>query len=136
SGVSGPTIVSAGVSRRASSSSAPTSSAATARLRVFGSLAVPALPGATSTSLTSGDCAAFHARACSRPPPPMIKTFTRVSLVAEVPDAREHHRDTVLVRGADDFRVADRPARLDDGANAELDRDVEAVAEREERVRR
>jgi hypothetical protein len=36
---------------------------------------VPALPGATSTSLTRGDCLSFHASACSRPPEPMTRIF-------------------------------------------------------------
>ena len=44
-------------------------------LRHFGSSAVPALPGATITSVTRGDCASFQASACSRPPPPMTRTF-------------------------------------------------------------
>jgi hypothetical protein len=44
-------------------------------LRTFGSRAVPALPGATSTSLASGERDAFHAIACSRPPPPITSTF-------------------------------------------------------------
>ena len=44
-------------------------------LRTRGSVSVPALPGATSTSLTRDDCAHFQASACSRPPPPTIRTF-------------------------------------------------------------
>ena len=44
--------------------------------------AVPAFPGATSTSSTRGDCAHFHARACSRPPEPMIRTFISGGSVA------------------------------------------------------
>ena len=44
------------------------------RLRV----AVPALPGATSTSDTRLDCASFQASACSRPPEPMTRTFMRL----------------------------------------------------------
>ncbi len=51
------------------------SSEDTSTLRTFGSVAVPALPGATSTSVTRAACAHFHARACSRPPEPTIKTF-------------------------------------------------------------
>ena len=38
-------------------------------------VAVPALPGATSTSSTRGDCASFQASACSRPPEPMTRIF-------------------------------------------------------------
>src|SRR5690606_1447170 len=135
-GGSGPTIVRSARSASASSTSASTSVAATATFRVFGSRAVPALPGATRTSRTSGDCAAFHAIACSRPPPPMIRTFTTATSVAEMANAGQHHRDTVLVRRADDFLVADRPARLDHRADAEGGGDVDAVPEREERVGR
>ena len=43
-----------------------------------GSRAVPALPGATNTLATRGDCATFHASACSRPPPPTTRTFIGV----------------------------------------------------------
>jgi hypothetical protein len=45
----------------------------TGTLRTLFSRAVPALPGATSTS--SAVWAHFHARACSRPPEPTIKIF-------------------------------------------------------------
>src|SRR3712207_7615236 len=38
---------------------------------------VPTLPGATSSSLSSGDWASFQANACSRPPPPTSRTLTR-----------------------------------------------------------
>ena len=44
-----------------------------------GSVAVPALPGATSTSLTRADCAHFHASACSRPPEPTMRTFIAIN---------------------------------------------------------
>ena len=79
SGTSGPTMVrltpSRGQVRQASMSSA-----AMATLRTLGSRAVPALPGATSTSVTRGDWAHFQASACSRPPPPMIRTlYARVT---------------------------------------------------------
>ena len=39
------------------------------------SVAVPPLPGATNTWETRGDCASFHASACSRPPEPMTRIF-------------------------------------------------------------
>jgi hypothetical protein len=35
--------------------------------------------------------------------------------VTEVPDAREDHRNIVLVGGIDDFLVTHRTARLNDG---------------------
>ena len=88
----------------------------------FGSRAVPALPGATKTLHTRGDCAIFHASACSRPPPPMTRTFidlpARLLSVPEVPHAGEHHRHAVLVGGGDDFLVAHRAAGLDHGGDA------------------
>src|SRR5688572_2776513 len=133
SGPSGPTTVSPAPSARASATSLSTSVAATAALRHFGSSAVPALPGATITSVTRGDCASFQARACSRPPPPMTRTFTAGSM-AEMPHAGEYHRDAALVGRGDDLGVAQRAARLDHRADAELGRGVEPVAERKERV--
>ena len=39
------------------------------------SCAVPAFPGATKTLSTRGDWRTFHAKACSRPPLPIIKIF-------------------------------------------------------------
>src|SRR5262249_46711806 len=41
------------------------------------SRAVPALPGATKTLDTRGDATSFHARACSRAPEPMTRSFIR-----------------------------------------------------------
>ena len=52
-----------------------------------------------------------------------------------MPPAREHHRHAVLVGGGDDLRVAHRAAGLHDGGRAGRGHGVEAVAEREERVR-
>ena len=54
----------------------------------------------------------------------------------EMPAAGEHHRHAVFVGGGDDFRVANRPAGLDDRGRAGGGDRVEAVAEREERVGR
>src|SRR5215470_7098787 len=39
------------------------------------SFAIPALPGAHHSFVTSGDAAIFHAKACSRPPEPMTRIF-------------------------------------------------------------
>ena len=50
------------------------STRATSTQRTRGSSAMPALPGATTTSLTPGSPASFQASACSRPPPPTIRT--------------------------------------------------------------
>src|SRR3712207_3218530 len=52
----------------------------------------------------------------------------------EMPDAREDHRQIVLVGGGDDFGVADGAAGLDDGGDAVPGRLVEAVADGEELV--
>ena len=75
SGASGPTMVSATPSARASRVRPPMSVAGTGTLRTFGSRAVPALPGATNTSATRGEAAHFQASACSRPPEPTMRTF-------------------------------------------------------------
>ena len=49
------------------------SSAPTAAFRP--TRAVPAFPGAQTTSSTSGLWLSFQARVCSRPPPPTMMTF-------------------------------------------------------------
>src|SRR6185437_287485 len=155
SGASGPTIVSATASRLANATSVAMSSIGT--LQRSGSAAVPALPGATNTFETRGDCAIFHASACSRPPPPTTRTFTsprpspprgegaerseagegrRITSVPEVPHAGEHHRDAALVRRGDHLVVAHAAAGLDHGGGAVVGDDVEAIAERKERIRR
>ena len=53
-----------------------------------------------------GDCAHFHASACSRPPEPTIRTFMARRSVPEVAHAGEHHGHAVLVGRGDDFVVA------------------------------
>src|SRR4249919_831520 len=122
SGPSGPTTVTATPSLRASASSPSMSLAATSTLRHRGSFAVPALPGATSTSVTRGDCASFHASACSRPPEPMTRSFMPIPGSASEENAagdfdalavdpavllREQRRDGA----ADVIREADAPER-------------------------
>src|SRR6185503_15833119 len=134
SGASGPMMVSPTCSAFASATRPATSSAATSTLRTRGSVAVPPLPGATSTSETFGDCAHFHASACSRPPEPTINTFMMgTGSVPEVAHAGEDHRHAMLVRGRDDFVVALAATGLHDGLDAVLRGGVDAVAEREER---
>src|SRR6187549_4234821 len=99
----------------ASATSPATSSAATLTLRTRGSVAVPPLPGATSTSETFGDCAHFHASACSRPPEPTIRIFIGgLCLVAEVAHAREHHGHAVFVGRGNDFIVTFAASGLHD----------------------
>ena len=73
-GASGPTTASATPSACAHSRSCTTS--------VIGKFcnlppakAVPPLPGATNTLVALGDWANFHAKACSRPPPPITIIF-------------------------------------------------------------
>src|SRR5260221_10789756 len=55
--------------------------------------------------------------------------------VEEVPDAGEVEADAGLLGGGDDLFVADRTAGLDDGAHARRGEHLEAVREREVRVR-
>src|SRR6516165_164327 len=136
SGASGPTMVRPTRSARASWRRAAMSSAATPMLRTRGSPAVPALPGATSTSVTRAAAAHFQASACSRPPPPTIRIFIGQSLVTEVTHAGEHHRHVVLVGCGDDLRVALAAARLDDRADAEACGNIQIVAKRQERIGR
>ena len=42
----------------------------------LGELAIPGFPGAACSSVSAGDCASFHASACSRPPDPTTRTRT------------------------------------------------------------
>ena len=56
--------------------------------------------------------------------------------VAEMADAGEHHRDAALVGSGDHLVVAHAAAGLDDRDGAVVGDDVEAVAERKERVGR
>ena len=55
---------------------------------------------------------------------------TSTTLVAEVPDAGEHHGQTIFVRGRDHFLVTDRAARLGYRGGARLRREGRAVGER------
>ena len=74
SGASGPTTTRSTASSRAAATSASRSSAPTSSVRA--SSAMPAFPGAHSTS---GDCAeraSPRRSACSRPPEPTIKILT------------------------------------------------------------
>jgi hypothetical protein len=88
SGASGPTTVNATDCWHANLTSS--SIAVIATFATPGSRAVPALPGATNTFATRGDCASFHASACSRPPPPMTRTFIRL----------EARGDAILIEAA------------------------------------
>src|SRR6202158_3971865 len=55
-------------------------------------------------------------------------------LVAKVPHAGKHHRQTALVGRGDDFSIAHAAAGLDDRDRAGVRDDIEAVPKREERV--
>src|SRR5688572_3546151 len=56
------------------------------------------------------------------------------TLVAEMTDPGEDHRDTVFIGGGDHLVVAHRTAGLDDRLDARFGRGVDAVAEREEGI--
>src|SRR5829696_9512416 len=60
----------------------------------------------------------------------------RPASVPEVTPGREHHRDPRCFARRDHLVVALRPAWLDDRLDTGLDRELGAVGEREERVRR
>ncbi len=53
--------------------------AVSTRAAIVGLIAVPALPGARSTSSTWADFARAQASACSRPPPPTTRTVSPIS---------------------------------------------------------
>ncbi len=55
--------------------------------------------------------------------------------VPEVPHSGEHHRHAPLVSCRDDFLIAHAAARLDHAGGAGVDDHIEAITEREERVR-
>src|SRR5687768_11259622 len=137
SGASGPTTVSRIFSflAKAMSSAVPVM----ATLSTPFSVAVPPLPGATNTFCTRGLCVSFHASACSRPPPPMTRSFISACSCASMPEVShpgEHHRDATLVGGRDDLGVLHAAAGLDHRRGARRSKRVQAVAEREERVGR
>src|SRR5271169_6770016 len=73
SGNSGPTIVRSApsfIARSAAACTSPTFSGTHSASRE-----IPPLPGAHQIFSTSALCRSFHAIACSRPPPPMIRIF-------------------------------------------------------------
>src|ERR1039457_6978085 len=57
------------------------------------------------------------------------------NLMPEVAEAGKHHRQSMLVRRRDHFRVTHRAARLDHGFRARCGQHINAIAEREEGVR-
>src|SRR6476646_856661 len=140
SGASGPTKTRSTRSDAAASATAAWSSAAPSSTRAWA--AMPGLPGAQSTSGSCGERRSARTRACSRPPPPMTRTFIphplrgasqggdelvdrdgRQRLVADRPARAELERDTghrLLVGRFDDVDEVDapegRPLRLDRGA--------------------
>src|SRR6185436_2973426 len=107
SGTSGPTIVSVTPSACAAATSPAPSSSATGSSRA--SAAMPALPGAHSSSGRCGERASARTIACSRPPAPMTRTLSGTRLQA-----------------ADEVVDRDRGQRLvlDGAARAELERDA------------
>src|SRR5215813_13897686 len=91
SGASGPTTVSWIRSRAAKSASSASSVIGT--FSTPASRAVPPFPGATYTFWTRGLCASFHASACSRPPPPMTRSFIRARSMPEMTHAGERSEE-------------------------------------------
>ncbi len=73
SGASGPTTTRSTCSSRAAATSASISPTPIGSSRA--SAAMPALPGAHSSSGDCGERASARTIACSRPPPPMTRTF-------------------------------------------------------------
>jgi hypothetical protein len=63
----------------------------------------------------------------------MISFF--IGLVPEVTGAGKDHGQAMFVGGGDDFFVAHRTARLDDGLGTGFGQHVDAIAEREEGIR-
>src|SRR5260370_17477370 len=57
-----------------------------------------------------------------------------ISLMPEVTFAREHHRQSSLLGGRDDIRVAHRAPRLNHPAPAGVSQDLQTVAKGEERA--
>ena len=94
-----------------------------------GSRAVPALPGATKTFATRGDCATFHASACSRPPPPMMSTFICSALANT---ASEPSAQSIAIRPEDveDAAVVDSAVQR---RNVGREHGESVVAERHQR---
>jgi len=58
------------------------------------------------------------------------------NLVPEMPLPREHHGEAVFIGRGNDLCIAHGAARLDDGRCACGGERIQAVAEREERIRR
>ena len=84
SGASGPTTTRSMSSERASASGPrrrPRAPGGTRRAR-----RCPGLPGAACSSDSAGLCASFQASACSRPPDPTTRTFTRSCYARRRPD--------------------------------------------------
>src|SRR5688572_15591296 len=137
SGASGPTTVSRIFSflAKAMSSAVPVM----ATLSTPFSVAVPPLPGATNTFCTRGLCVSFHASACSRPPPPMTRSFISACSCASMPEVShpgEHHRDATLIGRRDDLGVLHAAAGLDHRRGTGRGKRIETVAEGEECVGR
>ena len=136
SGASGPTTVSA-IALALRERDELGDRRSTATLVSAGSRAVPALPGATNTLRDARrlrELPGQRVLAAAAADDQDVHGCGRRS-VPEVADAGEHHRDAALVGGGDHLVVAHAAARLDDGDRAVVGDDVEAVAEREERVR-
>ena len=104
----------------------------TSRFLTFASSAVPALPGATKTSVTRPDRLNFHARACSLPPDPITSTLIDYFLarpsMTKMSRAGEDHCNFVFIRGFNDFFIPHGPSGLNNRNNSFLCSSVNAVS--------
>src|SRR5690606_16325277 len=107
SGASGPTTTRSTASRTASSRTMAVSVASTATQRATS--AMPALPGAQTTSSTDGDRASAQHSACSRPPLPRTSTLTR-SAPEELSPAPQPARSRGALEGLAACRTHRHPA--------------------------
>ena len=79
SGASGPTTVRSASTDSARARQAPGDPSPAGKQ--VATRAMPGLPGAAKSRSTFRLCARRHARACSRPPPPMIRTFIAATMI-------------------------------------------------------
>ena len=98
------------VGARPAASSVIPSRSVTATAWSVASRPMPGFPGAACSSASRGDCASFHASACSRPPDPTRSTRMRSSLHAVRGRHRRYSSTRDEVHG--DVRPAANAVRL------------------------
>src|SRR5690554_1670822 len=127
---------------RAKLTSASISITSMATFSSLGSIAVPALPGATNTRSTAASLAAVQASACSRPPEPITRIFmcsillSMTVLVTEMAHASEDHGQAMLVGGIDHFLIAHGATRLVHCGDTGCCGGIDAITEGEEGIGR